>query len=152
MSYLNFQSLKLGILLLILLFLNSCSITSDAEKDQILDVELLKQHWVHSHEENVDENGYIHPLNGIYRPSDYKVFPFAWFRMQYKFFEEGDAEFYYLAPNDGHYFKPAKWEVDTENRLLTLTDTSSQISNNPNFIIKELTKNKLVLEQIEEDR
>ncbi len=149
MFYLKFQSLKLGIPLLILLFLNSCSITSDAEKDQTLNVEFLEQHWVHSHEENVDKNGYIHPVNGIYRPSDYKEFPFAWFRMQYKFFKDGDAKFFYLAPNDGHYFKTAKWEVDSETQLLTITDTSSQASGNPTFMIKELTKNKLVLEQVE---
>lgn len=150
MSYLKLQYFKLGIPLLILFFLNSCSLTSVAEKDQTVDEELLKQHWVHSHEENVDENGYIHPLNGIYRPSNYKEFPFARFRMQYKFFEEGDAEYFYLAPNDGHYFKSAKWEVNAENRLLTITDTSTQVSGNPNFMIKELTKNKLVLKQIEE--
>ena len=60
MPYLKLQSLKLGIPLLVLLFLNSCSLTSDAEKDQTLDVELLKQHWVHSLEENVDAVSYTH--------------------------------------------------------------------------------------------
>src|SRR4051812_42561416 len=75
-----------------------------------INTEYLCQHWVNSREEEQQtEKG------EIYRPKDFKVFPPSRFRMQYVFYKNGDCDWYYLAPTDGHRFKRGTWRADPKD-------------------------------------
>jgi hypothetical protein len=69
----------------------------------------LSRHWVNSFEEQqrTDEQ--------IFRLQSYKEFPPSRFRMQYVFHQNGDCEWYYLAPDDNHQFKAGKWRFDPKD-------------------------------------
>ena len=43
------------------------------------------------------------------------------FRMQYKFARDGRCEFLFLAPNDGHYFKPCTWTIGADKSILKIS-------------------------------
>lgn len=76
----------------------------------------------------------------MYRPKDFKEFPASRFRMQYIFYKNGDCEWYYLAPDDGHHFKPGKWQVDPNDRsVLQIIKNDTTES----YRIIELTKDVL---------
>ena len=76
-----------------------------------INTEYLCQHWVNSREEQQQTD-----TDQIYRPKDFKGFPASRFRMQYIFYKNGDCEWYYLAPDDGHHFKPGKWRIDPSDK------------------------------------
>jgi hypothetical protein len=76
-----------------------------------INTEYLCQHWVNSREEQQQTD-----KDQIYRPKDFKEFPASRFRMQYIFYKNGDCEWYYLAPDDGHHFKPGKWRIDPSDK------------------------------------
>lgn len=71
----------------------------------------LCQHWVSSREEERQTD-----KDQLYRPKDFKTFPPSRFRMQYIFHKNGDCEWYFLAPDDGHYFKSGKWRIDPHDK------------------------------------
>ena len=76
-----------------------------------INTEYLCQHWVNSREEQQETD-----TDQIYRPKDFKEFPASRFRMQYIFYKSGDCEWYYLAPDDGHNFRPGKWRIDPNDK------------------------------------
>jgi hypothetical protein len=76
----------------------------------------LFQHWVHSREE--EERG---ATIQIFRPAASMDFPASWFRMQYKFARDGRCEFFFLAPNDGHHFKPCTWKISADKLMLQIS-------------------------------
>ena len=98
-------------------------------------VEYLCKHWVHSREEQQQTD-----KDQIYRPKDFKEFPASRFRMQYILYKNGDCEWYYLAPDDGHHFKPGKWRLDPNDKsiLQIIKDGTTE-----SYRITELTKDML---------
>lgn len=76
-----------------------------------INTEYLCQHWVRSREEEHQTD-----RDQIYRPKNFKEFPVSRFRMQYIFRKNGDCDWYYLAPDDNHHFKPGKWRIDPNDR------------------------------------
>ena len=76
-----------------------------------INTEYLCQHWVNSREEELQTD-----KDQIYRRKDFKEFPLSHFRMQYIFYKDGNCEWYYLAPDDRHHFKPGKWRIDPSDK------------------------------------
>ena len=135
------------LLLLVALLVSSCSgpvkpdYDSDEDSDPSVDFNIqdLLQSWRHSWEEE-QEGDTIR----IYRPSDYKDFPVGWFRMKYVFYENGECEWLYLAPTDGHSLKPGKWEISRkDNEVILIYDTADKLKASLSFRIIELEKDIL---------
>lgn len=114
--------------------------TTTSESSQILvsvNTEYLCQHWVSSREEERQTD-----KEQIYRPKDFKGFAPSRFRMQYIFHKNGDCEWYYLAPDDGHYFKSGKWRIDpNDNGVLQIVKGDTTES----YRVTKLTKDMLRL-------
>ena len=98
----------------------------------------LFQHWVDSREEQKDRGG----KEQIFRPATSRQFPPSRFRMAYKFSEDGECEWMFLDPADGHHFKPGKWEIDSGDKSV-LKITADGRTNS--FRIVELSKDILRL-------
>ena len=100
-----------------------------------INTEYLCQHWVHSFEEQKQTE-----KSQIYRTSDFKQFPPSRFRMQYIFYKNGDCEWYYLSPDDGHHFKRGRWRVDAHDKrvLQIIKDDTTE-----SYRIIELTQDRL---------
>ena len=81
-----------------------------------IDINDLFQHWVHSREE--EQRG---ATIQIFRPAASMDFPASRFRMAYKFARDGRCEFFFLAPNDGHYFKPCTWTISADKLMLQIS-------------------------------
>jgi hypothetical protein len=81
-----------------------------------IDLNDLFQHWVHSREE--EERG---ATIQIFRPVASMDFPPSRFRMAYKFARNGRCEFFFLAPDDGHYFKPCTWKISADKLMLQIS-------------------------------
>ena len=91
----------------------------------------LFQHWVHSSQEEPPGS-----TVQVFRPAGSRAFPPSRFRMAYKFAPNGDCEFYFLSPDDGHRFKPCSWAMGPSNKMIL------QISENgttTSFRIVQLT-------------
>lgn len=106
-----------------ILTLSACSIFLDGDDSSSdINLEVLTQHWVHSYEEESQGSDV-----NIYRPNDYKEFPASWFRMQYIFEEDGSCEWFYLAPDDGHHFRPGKWQLDAEDNEAIIIERDEDV-------------------------
>jgi len=81
-----------------------------------LDINNLFQHWIHSREEEQPD-----AKIEIFRPAASMDFPPSRFRMEYKFARDGRCEFLFLAPNDGHYFKPCTWTISADKLMLQIS-------------------------------
>ena len=81
-----------------------------------LDINNLFQHWIHSREEEQPD-----AKIEIFRPAASMDFPPSRFRMEYKFARDGRCEFLFLAPNDGHYFKPCTWKISADKLMLQIS-------------------------------
>ena len=81
-----------------------------------IDINDLFQHWVHSREE--EERG---ATIQIFRPVASMDFPPSRFRMAYTFARNGRCEFFFLAPDDGHYFKPCTWKISADKLMLQIS-------------------------------
>ena len=95
-----------------------------------IDINDLFQHWVHSREE--EERG---ATIQIFRPVASMDFPTSRFRMAYKFARDGRCEFLFLAPDDGHYFKPCTWKMSADKSILQISANRGSTS----YKIAELT-------------
>ena len=105
-----------------------------------LNIEHLFKHWIHSREEDMGQGQ-------TYRPHDFKEFPPSRFRMQYIFHKNGDCEWFFLAPDDAHRFKPGKWRLDPVSpTVLHITGGDAPQS----YKITELTKDVLRISPIQQ--
>jgi hypothetical protein len=95
-----------------------------------MDINNLFQHWIHSREE--EERG---ATIQIFRPVASMDFPLSRFRMGYKFARDGRCEFFFLAPNDGHHFKPCTWAISADKLMLQISANRGSTS----YKIAELT-------------
>lgn len=66
--------------------------------------------------------------------------------MQYIFEDEGRCQWYYLAPDDGHHFKPGEWQLE-EGNLLRIEQGEETVR----YRIVELTEELLQLKRIENE-
>ncbi len=82
----------------------------------------------------------------LYRPHDYKEFPPSRFRMQYVFEEGGSARWFYLAPDDGHHFKPGTWRLDHDEEDVIVVDQGGRIVS---YRVLELTRHLLRMMRID---
>ena len=92
------------------------SAAAATETRRQIDINDLFQHWVHSREE--EERG---ATIQIFRPAASMDFPASRFRMAYKFARDGRCEFFFLAPNDGHHFKPCTWKISADKLMLQIS-------------------------------
>jgi hypothetical protein len=81
-----------------------------------LDINNLFQHWIHSREEEQPD-----AKIEIFRPAASMEFPPSRFMMEYKLARDGRCEFLFLAPNDGHYFKPCTWKISADKLMLQIS-------------------------------
>jgi hypothetical protein len=88
-----------------------------------IDINDLFQHWVHSREE--EERG---ATIQIFRPDASMDFPPSRFRMAYTFARNGRCEFFFLAPDDGHYFKPCTWKISADKLMLQISTNRGSTS------------------------
>ncbi len=95
-----------------------------------IDINDLFQNWVHSREE--EERG---ATIQIFRPDASMDFPTCRFRMEYTFARTGRCEFLFLAPDDGHYFKPCTWKMSADKSILQISANGKVTS----YKIAELT-------------
>jgi hypothetical protein len=105
-----------------------------------INTEYLCQHWVNSREEEQRTD-----KDQIYRPKDFKEFPISHFRMQYIFYKNGDCKWYYLAPDDGHHFKPGTWRIDPNDKSILQINAEGTTRS---YRITELKKDILRLASI----
>jgi hypothetical protein len=79
----------------------------------VVDISNLFQHWVHSSEEERPGN-----KDRVFRPAESWNFPPSRFRMAYKFAPNGSCEFYFLSPDDAHYFKACTWTISEHESVI----------------------------------
>ncbi|HXU38077.1 MAG TPA: hypothetical protein VN937_17075 [Blastocatellia bacterium] len=61
--------------------------------------------------------------------------------MQYIFHRNGDCEWYYLAPDDGHYFKSGKWRIDpTDESVIQIIKGDATESYRVTMLTKDLLR------------
>ncbi|SMO61689.1 hypothetical protein [Gracilimonas mengyeensis] len=119
----------------ILLF-SACSLKTNGDDSSTdINLEELTQHWVHSYEEEPQGSDV-----SVYRPHDYKEFPPSRFRMQYIFEADGYCTWFYLAPDDGHHFRPGKWQLDAQDHKVIIIEQDDEILR---YRITELNKEVL---------
>ncbi len=131
------------VIFLALVSLVGCSSPSSpiVHTEVVLQQEYLTQHWVHSREEAAADSKVE-----VFRPTDYKEFPPSRFRKQYIFNEGGDCLWYYLAPNDGHHFRPGTWAFDTDEAdLLYIQEGDQRVI----YRVVELTEELLRMMRVE---
>lgn len=123
--------------LVLTLALPACSVLleSDRSSDRIR-TEYLYQHWVHAYEEDPADAGEAQ----VYRPNDHQAFPPSRFRMQYVFERGGSCDWYYLAPTDGHHFRPGTWRLDPNDEAVLHIEQGEQTVS---YRIIELTETLL---------
>lgn len=114
-------------------YLYSATQPSIEVKTQI-DIKLLAQHWVNSHEEETANSDIK-----VYRPKNSREFPPSRFRMQYIFFEDGTCQWYYLSPTDGHHFRDGIWRIDVNEEDVIHIEQDGTVS----YRIVELTEEVL---------
>ena len=134
------------VILLTLLSDSSYSQTAAAGRRQKagINVDYLSQSWVHSSEEQTENT-----KTQIYRPEGSRQFPPSRGRMRYKFFKNGDCEWYYLSPDDAHRFKPGKWKIDPDdNGILQIAKDNKTES----YRVVQLTKDVLRIQLIQTAR
>ncbi|MEM8611149.1 MAG: hypothetical protein AAGF93_03945 [Cyanobacteria bacterium P01_H01_bin.105] len=79
-----------------------------------MNLEHLYRHWLRAEEEDEPENAIA-----IYRALGSVELPVRRFRMQYIFHADGRCEWYSLASDCQHCFKPGSWQLDpTDDSLL----------------------------------
>ena len=115
-----------------------------SQKLSAINREYLCQKWVHSSEEQKPAD-----KAELYRPSGFKRFPPGRGRMQYTFYKNGACEWYFFSPDDAHYFRPGKWEIDPhDERILRINKGDKTES----YRVLELTKDILRIALIEPSR
>ena len=101
-------------------------------------------HWVRSQEEEQPGD-----KTQVFRPAGFKEFPPSRFRMAYKFSSGGVCEWFYLAPDDEHRFKPGKWTLDPKDeKILRISAEGATTS----FKVAALTEDRLLLVPVEEEK
>lgn len=118
--------------------------SSSALSSQIfteINTDYLCQDWVHSREEQKPND-----KAEIYRPKNSREFPASRFRMAYGFDNSGNCQWFFLAPDDGHYFKSGRWSIDSNDKtLLRITkDNRTEV-----YKVTELTKDILRMVQVQ---
>lgn len=59
--------------------------------------------------------------------------------MEYKFFQNGECQWFFLSPDDDHYFKTGNWALDPEEKtLLRITTEGTTVSFNITAISKDI--------------
>jgi hypothetical protein len=129
------------LLLVLVLALPACSLVHDPNNaSEGIRTEYLRQHWLHSYEEDQESDRVQ-----IYRPIDFKEFPPSRFRMQYVFRRNGDCEWFYLAPDDGHHFRAGIWRLDPQDETVLHVEQGEQTAS---YRIIKLKKNLLRIEPL----
>jgi hypothetical protein len=106
---------------------------------QEIDTKLLCQSWVHFFEEQTTNDSVQ-----IYHSKEFKDVRPSRFRMQYTFHEDGQCDWLFLAPDDGHYFKKGNWNVSKENNILEIVKDGKP----EKYKITKLTSDTLYLKPI----
>ena len=102
--------------------------------NQVVDKDLLGS-WTRSFEE--EEVG---SAIEVYRPSESREFPPAWFRMRYVFHVDGACEWLVLHPTDAHFMTMGRWGVDRGDRAVVFVyDATGSLVKHASFRIDELT-------------
>ncbi len=124
--------------LFLILFLTHCA-KQPSQPPSDFDSQNLLQSWTHSREEEQPDDS-----SQIFRPSAFKTFAPSRFRMQYVFKANGECEWMYLDPADGHHLKPGTWKIDQKaDRVIRIYDVNGQLTAYSPFRIVELGKDIL---------
>jgi len=115
--------------LLILMFVTSSLLGQESKINQ----SDLIGCWTDSREENLPDSG----LN-IYRPCDYKKFPFSRFRFKMDLRKDFTCSWFHLSSSDRHGMKEGKWTFDNKTNILKIYNLEGRIEKQ--FLIAELNK------------
>jgi hypothetical protein len=98
----------------------------------------LYQHWTHSYEEQQDPNG----PERIYRPAGSREFPPNFYRHQYIFRENGEAEWLWPSPADAHEMRATTWRIDPQRAdVIHIQEGDNLVS----YRVLDLSRDRLVL-------
>ena len=89
--------------------------------------------WTDSREENLPKS----ELN-IYRPCDYKAFPFSRFRFKMDLRNDFTCSWFHLSSSDRHSMKEGKWTFDQQTHMLKIFNLEGKMVKE--FVIAELNK------------
>ncbi|QCX38066.1 hypothetical protein FF125_06355 [Aureibaculum algae] len=73
--------------------------------------------WLESYEESY----------GIYRPSDYKIFPESIYRQSYTFMINNECEYLVLSPVDAHYIEKGYWEYIEKDNVINIYNPDKEL-------------------------
>ena len=104
--------------LLILMFLTTSLFGQESEIKQ----SDLIGCWTDSREENLPDSD----LN-IYRPCDYKEFPFSRFRFKMDLRNDFTCSWFDLSSTDRHSMKEGKWTFDSKAHILKLFNLEGRV-------------------------
>jgi hypothetical protein len=100
--------------------------------------------WSHSFEEEPGQDDVE-----IYRPTESRGFPLAWFRMRYVFNEDRSCEWLVLHPADAHYMTSGSWDVDHRDKTAILVyGADGVVVERVSFRVVELTTEILRIRRI----
>jgi hypothetical protein len=92
------------------------------------------------------------PMQGdveIYRPTESREFPPAWFRRRYVFNEDRSCEWLVLHPTDAHYMTSGTWDVHPlDKAVILVSDAGGTVVENVSFRVVELTAEILRVKRI----
>ncbi len=124
----------------VLLSFASCG-KGDNEFEEINVIEELSRSWTNSWEEEDNHNPFVQ----IFRPSDYKEFPPAWFRQVYHFSSDFTCTYWVLASNDAHYMEEGSWRLENSEIIIISNEENQPVAQ---LKILELSTNLLKVERI----
>lgn len=111
----------------------SCSSENPESIDPI-----LVECWTHSHEESSGNEP------AIFRPCDFKTFPFSRYRSRFTLRDDGTCDYLVLAPDDGHFVVEGSWSLNAVRDSLIIVDEDSQVLLEK--MIVEVKEDKLILQ------
>ena len=94
--------------------------------------------WTDSREENLPESDF-----NIYRPCDYKTFPFSRFRFKMDLRNDFTCSWFDLSSTDRHSMKEGKWTFDNKTHILKLLNLEGRVVKK--FSIAELNQDIMII-------
>ena len=143
--------MKLMILAAVVVFSVDCTDGSqiaantgtDSTDDVSTDTNLFGS-WTRSFEEEQRGNDVE-----VYRPSESREFPPAWYRMRYDFTENRDCRWLVLHPRDAHFMTSGRWDVDPKDKkVILIYDANGVVVKSASFRVVELSANILRIKRM----
>ncbi len=85
----------------------------------------------------------------VFRPSESREFPLAWYRMRYVLNEDHSCEWLVLDPLDAHFMTSGRWDADPQDKTVILVyDADGAVVESVSFRVVELTADILRIKRM----